>query len=132
MKEINLHGQTRSSFSIGTSIDRLIAKKHPSIRKYNVMFVSFYNCIKEENFHRQTKSSFSVVQNVDILITRKYPSLEKYHATTTIQKILIHKLFDPTKDLEAVVSIYKNRSNYTSCLLYYFVSHFNRIKELDL
>ena len=44
----------------------------------------------------------------------------------------MHKLFIPTKNLEALMPIYENRSNHIGYLLYWFVSHFNGIKELDL
>lgn len=43
----------------------------------------------------------------------------------------MHQLFIHMENLEAFILIYKNQSNH-AYILYWFVSHFNYTKELDL
>ena len=132
MKELDLYGETGSSFSVAQSIDILTTQKHLSVKKYNVMFVSLFTRMKELDLHEQTGSSFSVASSIDILTVQKHPSIKKYNATTIIQKIIFYKLFISTGVLKIFVPIYENQSNQVGCLLYWFISHSNRINELDL
>ena len=149
-------GTRRSLFSIVKNGAILTTRKHPSLQKYQAITITqrithrLFLCTRDlkalvpknesrsnhacllywfVSYTRRTRRPlFLIAKSGAILTKEKHPSLGKYHVTMITQRIT-HRLFVYTGDLKVFVPKNESRSNH-AYLFYWFVSHFNRMKEL--